>query len=884
MADYTLSAKITGDASSFQKAVAGAEKAASSFEKRFEGIGKKITSIGDNLSKYITIPAVGAATALAGVTLKKGWDRMTAIDNAKVKLEAIGNSAEDVTEIMNNALASVKGTAYGMDEAATTAASAVAAGIKPGEKLQKYLSAVADAASVARRDMADMGSIFNKVATQGKATNEVLGQLAESGIPIYQYLADTIGCTEDKIYDMAKNGEIDLASFQKAVETHIGSAAKTIGSKTITGAISNIGASISRIGANLLGTADNASSFAGQLLPILNDVTTKLGFVEDKAASIGSVFGETFGLVRTFNTGNLEQMNEALGSASDKAKALYEKLNPTITKVKEITDAFSDMSMNAKLGFAGSAVAAGPLLTVFGKVISKASGLGQTIDGAFTGVKKSISLMPDSFKSIKGGIKGVVGDFKNLGSGIFQPLLPGLQKTSGKIADVFTGLKSKMISPFKNVFSMVSDSFGNLIGNIGMKFPKLAGAIGTLESNSRGMFGKIGGSITSLLGKAASFAPVFLKSMSIAGGIGIVVAGLGLLQSQFGAQIDEMLAMVTSKGPEIITNLCNGIVEKLPDLMAQGSTLINNLLSAITANLPSILSGGIAIVSALVSGLAGQLPMLIPAAVDMITTLAGGLAENVGDILNAGFDLLLGLVDGIITALPSLISSVPVIISNLVNGIAENLPQIISTGMELLISLVTGLIDAIPSLVAAIPQIYTAFKTAFEETNWADIGSNLLEKIKEGFLKVKDSLINAVKDITDRIKSMFNIKADVKGGGSASVSVSTEQLAHGTDYWQGGFAYMNEGGRGELTYLPNGSQVIPHDISVKYAKEAARSNTSSNYLDVNALGDYIVTAVMAQGKQQADALEKGISGMRMVSDGRETARFMTSLGFQKAKS
>ena len=35
---------------------------------------------------------------------------------------------------------------------------------------------------------------------------------------------------------------------------------------------------------------------------------------------------------------------------------------------------------------------------------------------------------------------------------------------------------------------------------------------------------------------------------------------------------------------------------------------------------------------------------------------------------------------------------------------------------------------------------------------------------------------------------------------------------------------MNEGGRGELTYLPDGTQVIPHDISVQYAKEAARAN------------------------------------------------------------
>ena len=95
---------------------------------------------------------------------------------------------------------------------------------------------------------------------------------------------------------------------------------------------------------------------------------------------------------------------------------------------------------------------------------------------------------------------------------------------------------------------------------------------------------------------------------------------------------------------------------------------------------------------------------------------------------------------------------------------------------------------------------------------------------------------------------------------------------------------MNEGGRGELTYLPNGSQVIPHDISVKYAKEAARSNTSSNYLDVNALGDYIVTAVMAQGKQQADALEKGIGSMRMTVGGREAGRFALKIGLQKAKS
>ncbi|QMW79550.1 hypothetical protein E5259_19130 [Blautia producta] len=34
-------------------------------------------------------------------------------------------------------------------------------------------------------------------------------------------------------------------------------------------------------------------------------------------------------------------------------------------------------------------------------------------------------------------------------------------------------------------------------------------------------------------------------------------------------------------------------------------------------------------------------------------------------------------------------------------------------------------------------------------------------------------------------------------------------LLHGTDDWSGGFARMNEGGRGELTYLPDGSKGNP---------------------------------------------------------------------------
>lgn len=156
MADYTLSAKITGDASSFEKAAKSAQSSLSTMQSKFasigsgiSGLGKSITNAGNTLTNSITKPAIAATTALVGVTLVKGFNRLTGIDDAQAKLKGLGHDAESVTEIMNSALESVKGTAYGLDEAATTAASAVAAGIKPGQELTRYLSLTADAAAIA---------------------------------------------------------------------------------------------------------------------------------------------------------------------------------------------------------------------------------------------------------------------------------------------------------------------------------------------------------------------------------------------------------------------------------------------------------------------------------------------------------------------------------------------------------------------------------------------------------------------------------------------------------------------------------------------------------------------------------------------------------------
>ncbi|MFM9430066.1 peptidoglycan DD-metalloendopeptidase family protein [Arthrobacter sp. MP_2.3] len=213
--------------------------------------GSKMGAALGGALKAGALAAGGAAIAGLGVALTKGFGRLQAIENAKAKLSGLGHDVESVTQIMTNAMAAVKGTAFGMDEAATVAAGAVAAGVKPGKDLERTLKLTGDAATIAGVGMDEMGAIFNKVATSNKIQGDVIAQLNDAGIPIVQLLGKEMGKTSEEVLAMSKAGEIGFDTFQKAMEKGLGGAALKSG-ETLQGAFKNTMASVSRIGANLL--------------------------------------------------------------------------------------------------------------------------------------------------------------------------------------------------------------------------------------------------------------------------------------------------------------------------------------------------------------------------------------------------------------------------------------------------------------------------------------------------------------------------------------------------------------------------------------------------------------------------------------------------------
>ena len=72
MADYTLSAKITGDSTEFEKAFSTAQKAADSFEAKIKNVSSKLKNVGSSISGFGAKWSLGISTPLTLAGEKHG--------------------------------------------------------------------------------------------------------------------------------------------------------------------------------------------------------------------------------------------------------------------------------------------------------------------------------------------------------------------------------------------------------------------------------------------------------------------------------------------------------------------------------------------------------------------------------------------------------------------------------------------------------------------------------------------------------------------------------------------------------------------------------------------------------------------------------------------
>lgn len=783
MADYVLSAKITGNASSFEKAFQTAQNSVTAFEKRMSNIGSKISNVGNSLTSKITKPAAAATSALAGITLVKGFDRLVGIDTARSKLQALGHDAESVEKIMDSALTSVQGTAFGLDEAATVAANAVAAGIKPGQELTKYLEMTADAAAIAGVSMSEMGSILNRVQTGQTVYTEDLEQFADRGLPVYQWLAEEAGVAASEVKALASEGQISSEMLFNAINKNIGGAAQIMGETSFTAAVDNIGASIGRIGANFLDAGGKGGGFFSQLKPLMTEFNESLGNLESKATDLGVKFGAAFASI-------VEKVRE-LKAQFD---ALPEPVQGIITKV-------------AGIG-AAVAVGIGPALKVIGPLVSGF--------GSLVGV---VGKLPMLFSAVASPIGLVVTAIAALAAGFVY-----LMQTNKGFRDIVMGIVQTIAPSLQALFSTMVDL-------------------------------------------ALQLAPVIKE---IATAIGQLLASLAPLIAQLVSSLAPVIATIISTLSNVIQAIMPAIISVL--------NIITSLIQAISPVITNILSVVVSVMSSIIS------------AISPIISFIGGIISTIISIISPIITFIANVIATIIQVISPIVQFIAEIFST-VFSIISNIWKKISTTISTVINKIASVISTVSNTVSSVfNKVYSIVSSVMGKVR--TFITNVFSKIKSawngltsfvggifnGISSAVSSLVSRVKRVVNGVISGINFAIGIINKIPGVSIGKIGYLAHGTDNWQGGFAYMNEGGRGELVQLPNGAQVIPHDVSVKYAKESARANATAEPIDLSGFMEGMVIQVINNTSVDGTPLRETMSDYVIKKIGNQQKAVMRAGG------
>lgn len=318
-----------------------------------QNVGQQAQNLGSSLTSKITKPALVAGTAMAGITAKLGFDRLVGLDTAKAKLEGLGYSTKEVGSITDQVTHAIQGGMTTMAEGTDVAAGALAAGVKQGKELEKYIKLVGDAAVGSNRPVSEMAMIFNRVQGQGKLMTQELNMI-EEGMPGFSNaMAKHLGVSYDAFREMVTNGEVSSKEFLTVMDDFAGGMANAY-SKSWKGMVQNSKAYIGQIGeAFLSSTFEQAKGGLHEFESMLKSPGAK-----EWAAKTGEQLGNTLASIGNGIKGLIDWWQNLDGSTQKTLGGIVKWLGITL-------------------------VTMGPVLTRFGKMAS-------TIGGMFSGMSNLI--------------------------------------------------------------------------------------------------------------------------------------------------------------------------------------------------------------------------------------------------------------------------------------------------------------------------------------------------------------------------------------------------------------------------------------------------------------------------------------------------------------
>ena len=519
----------------------------------------------------------------------------------------------------------------------------------------------------------------------------------------------------------------------------------------------------------------------------------------------------------TVATGSVDYI-KALGGGFDTLNNKIPKLNKTLSTLQEKSKALGNTLSNA---------------------LNKSSPYLDNLKNKFS------KLIPDSTRSSIDNFKNLMSGSMSIGKDKVNSLGDSIAQVSFKFQSAtgrFSSDAPKMWKVFNSVSNEISKSSRLLGNNIGK---------GLKTGTNVGL--KAMSTMTTGLTKVFAIA---MKSVGPAAILGLVVAGLGIVNNQFGNQIDQMIATVVTQAPRIVSEFVKSITSQMPMLASSGAqllvhlsvgiaktlplvvnagmqilnsiiqgisansqsivksallivgtlggailnavpqllgmglqvltsitqgilnnmplilvgiqTMITNITTAIQTKLPTMIQMGVQILQNIATGIVQMLPQIVVGVIQIITTLIDTISGNLPTILNGAVEIINTLVDGLINNLPQIINATVELIGAILNVIITNLPQIMTAGVQIILKLVSGLISAIPHVVSGVAKVAKKIISTFKDTNWLEVGVNVIKGIAKGISSAAGQLWDAAKktlgSFKDKVLGFFGIHSPSRWG------------------------------------------------------------------------------------------------------------------------
>src|SRR5690625_1590321 len=586
---------------------------------------------------------------------------------------------------MENAKDAVTGTTHTMADGVDVAAGALAAGVKEGADLERYIKLVGDAAIGANAPIDEMAQIFNRIQGTGRLMGTELDMIEHRMPGFSQALAKHLGVAPEEMRKMVSEGKVSADDFLNVMEGFAGGMSEAYAS-TWSGLKDNVLANIGIIGEALLeGLFEDGKEGMAEFLDFLRNSDG----LKEWARETGEKLRES-----------LQKIVEVVKNVIDWWTGLSSGIQKLIRILKDVLVAIGPILLIASK-IITTIMTLIPLFKAIGVVIGAIASPVGLVVAAIIG---AVALIYIYWEPIKEFFITMWEAIKEAGLLIWENLKEGWQNAKENLLEAWESVKeffSNLWESVKEIFTTVWNAIVTVVTTV----------INVIKVIIMTVFNVIKAYFTTVLN------------------------GYRVLFTTVWTAIRVVITTVSNVIRSVITTVWNGI-----------RTVITTVLNVIRSVVSSVWNGIRSVITSVMNGIRSVITSIWNGIRSVITSVLNGIRSVVSSIFNGLRGIVSGAMNGVRSAVSSgmrgALSVVTGMISNFFNA-GKNIVGAIADGIKAAVGKVTGAIKGVASKIRDFLP-FSPPKTGplldIMDVKWG-------ETIGGGILKGEDEVANAMDEI-----------------------------------------------------------------------------------------------------------------------------------------